>query len=200
MKSRFYFVILLFSLIYTLGSLELGVSGGFSSFRYLEVSKNLKEDLYTINSRYIGLRAKKRLYGLYFIGDLSLQMPYEVYLEDLYGKDSTNYLEGMFYYGINTQIGVLYPIVESRVNLSVGLLFNMDHFYFKDLEINPGDEFYFSSLGNGVQIDFNIPISKVRIGILSSFSVNYIPLHRRGDEYKWSNNFRVGPYFSVDLP
>lgn len=200
MRSRFYFYIFLL-VMFKLNSLEIGLVGGFSTFRYLEVSENLKEDLYTINSGYIGLRGEKSILDNFMlIANTTLQMPHEVYLEDLYGKDSNNYLDGMFYYGLNNQVGISYQLIKSRVELSLGVLFNMDFFYFKDLEEDSGKQYYFSSLGNGVEVDFSIPISNINIGILSSFNINYIPLHSRGDEFKWANNFRIGPYFSIELP
>lgn len=199
MRSRF-FILLSFIFVSSLGAREIAVEAGISRFKYLEVSENLKEDLYKINSALVGFRYKEKGSVGDVVGSINLQMPYEVFIEDLYGEDSRNYLEGTTYYGLNIQLGTLYPIIEKKINLSAGLLFNYDYFYFKDNYNNVGKEFRFSVLGYAVEIDIDYPINeKFKVGLTNAFIVNCAMLHRRGEEFKWSYNMSLGTYVSYSF-
>lgn len=199
MRSRI-LILLSFVFISSMGAKEIAVEAGISRFKYLEVSENLKEDLYKINSGIVGLRYKDRISVVDLVVSLNAQLPYEVFLEDLYGEDSRNYLEGTSYFGLNFQAGALYPVVESKVHVSAGLLFNFDHFYFKDTYNDPNGEYVFSVFGNAIEIDLSYPINYgYKVGVTSSFAGNYLMLHERGDEFKWSYNMIFGAYVSYSM-
>lgn len=200
MRNKVYLIILFFISIKGLFSIDLSVHGGYSTFNYTEISENLKEDRYTINSAFVGAKVKKSLSKVEILAGASFHRPYEILFKDLYGDDPANYLMGMYFYGLNCQVGALYPVLNRRVKFSVGALFNFDFFYFRDQQNNIGAEYYYSVLGNGLVLDLSYNVNKwLLIGLNSSFNINYLPIHQRGEEFKWSNNFIIGPYLSLVL-
>ncbi len=193
-------VFISFSLI-NISALDLGVEGGISTFNYCELSENLKEDLYTFNSGIAGIKAKQKLSKFELVGFIGAQLPFEALFTDLYGQDTTNYLISFFYFGINSKIGLYYPIIDKGVKLSVGIFINYDFFYLKNMSFDLfGDEVIFSVLGNGIELDFEIPMTnKLTLGLSGSFSLNYLPLYERGGSLKWSNNINIGGYCTYNI-
>lgn len=197
MKNRIGLIVFLLLASVQLFSFEMGLSGGISKFSYIEISENKKEDLYEIDSFLVGITMNQRVSIIEFYSSVLAQLPYKVSLTDLYGTSPKNYLEGQFYYGLNFQAGVLFPIIESFVIFKAGAVFNLDYFYFKDESINVGNETVFSVLGNGIILDLSYPVNDhFSFGINSSYNINYLPLYSRGGEFKWSSNLKFGAYIS----
>lgn len=185
-----------FTTFYTVSALEVSLCGGMSKFTYVEISENLKEDMYEIDSFLVGAGVNQKISIFEMFTTVKAQLPYNVAFKDLYGTDSKNYLEGQFYYGLNLQAGVMYPIIDNKFRVKAGVLFNYDFFYFKDEAINIGTETVFSVLGNGIKLDLSYNLNnKYTFGANGSFDLNYLPLHKRGDEFKWSTNLAFGLYF-----
>ncbi len=199
MKRFYIFTVLLLvsSYIY---SLEIGLESGASFFSYAEVSENNKDDLYQINSGLIGVVASQDISFVDVLLSVKAQLPYELTFTDAFGTDDFNYLEGLYYYGLNSQLGVSYPIINNKMNLSVGLLFNHDYFYFEDQSKTSDNVYVFSVIGNAIRLNFAAPItSKLEVGINGAGAVNYLPVGDRAGQLKWSYNILVNAFLMYKI-
>ncbi len=196
MINRIILVFFVSTIFYTVSALEVSLSAGMSKFTYVEISENLKEDMYEVDSFLAGVGVNQKIGIFEMFTTLKAQLPYNATFKDLYGTDSTNYLVGHFYYGLNVQAGLMYPIIDNKFRVKAGVLFNYDFFYFKDEAINIGTETIFSVLGNGIKLDLSYNLNnKYTFGATGSYDLNYLPLHKRGYEFKWSTNLTFGLYF-----
>ncbi len=193
-------LLLFFLYIPSLYSLELLFEPGLSEFNYAEVGNNSKDDLYVIKSLTLGLKAQQPLsvfdVGLHF----SAQLPYNLVFKDVFGEDPANYLGDLFYYGLNGKASLSYPVSFSWCTLSPGLAISWDYFYFRDAYDIQGAEFIYSVVGNSILLGLDIPVNKLfSFGFKSAYSINYFPLHERGEAFKWSYNIESSLFFSLNL-
>lgn len=179
--------------VISIEAVDMGVATGISHFRYAEVGKNTKDDLYIMNSALIGLSVKNRMKIFDLKGSISAQLPYSFTLTDAFGTDEANYLEILFFWGINSNVSLGYRFLNNdKIKSGVGIFLNWDFFYFHDLPLDSGDEYIFSVLGSGFELSSTFSVKKfLDIEINAGYTFNFLPLHNRGTSFKWSDNILV---------
>ncbi len=186
----FLFIILLFGIKGF--SLDLEIIGGLSNILYAEDSENNKEDLYEFKSGLVGLSLSQDLGKIVLIGRFQAQLPYMSTFTDALGSDDYNYLYSMFYWGINSRIGVAYPLSISQFNISIGAVINHDYIYLENQLTVSDSPHIFSLLGNGILVKALYAINNtVSIGSEIIGVINYLSFGNSGGVLKWSNNVLI---------
>lgn len=189
-----YFLLLLSSLLF---SFDIGLEAGTSSFNYLELGINNKEDLYNISSSLIGITVRNSFSNFDSKISLKTQVPYNLKFKDALGSDDFNYLETLIYFGGNLQLTLLYPLTS---NIYWGPLINYDFFYFEDYVIGRDDIYIYSILGAGVNLEYLYKFNKyLSFNVSGSFSYNFLALGSRVGDLKWSNNLNIGTGFLISF-
>ncbi|MGL1891106.1 MAG: hypothetical protein OCD02_05730 [Spirochaetaceae bacterium] len=200
MNLKVLFLIFVFFLSLGINSLEVGIEGGYSYFEYAEVGPNNKDDLYSIKSGLVGLFIKKDIFDLELITSIKAQLPFDLIFTDALGTDETNYLDSLYYYGLNAQLGFLCPIKLNNLIISPGILLNYDYFYFKESLSEPYTEYSFSILGIGGELNLYLPLEQnIYLGIKSSGVLNLLPLNERSGDLLWSYNILTTLFISFIL-
>lgn len=174
-------------------ALDLGFTIGGSHFRYAEEGEDSKDDLFTFNSVVIGLNLNKQFGDFYTQGEVSAQLPYELTFTDALGTDDYDYLDDMFYYGLNTNISLGYWFLDSSdLAISIAFLLNFDYFYLQDMIIDYGTEYFFSVLGAGAELNLSLPLNDfLSLKVSGSYIFNFLPLYDRDADFMWSDNILV---------
>jgi hypothetical protein len=191
----------LFLSIITMNAVDFGFKVGHSSFRYAEVGENSKDDLYSLDSVTLGLSGAVPLSFLDIKGTISAQLPYDFTFADAFGKDEKNYLDDLFYFGLNTNLSFGYQFLNSRnVDLSIAILLSYDYFYFQDQVIEPGSEFLYSILGAGSELTAEFPLREnIHFELNGAYIFNFLPLYDRGCDFMWSDNIIISASIVLEL-
>ncbi|QEN04965.1 hypothetical protein EW093_09675 [Thiospirochaeta perfilievii] len=191
MGSRVVYLLILLLFTTSIFSIDLGLSGGFSRLSYVEVGINNKEDEYIFNSLLGGLEINSTLNSFIVNTSVSVQVPYDLQFNDALGRDEFNYLSGLFFFGGNVNLGLLYPfIINSTTDLQIGPVLSYDIIFLRDNVIGYSDEYLFSVLGSGLEFKFIKNLSDcLDLSINLDWVINFLPINSRSGEYKWSYNF-----------
>ncbi|MBN2618404.1 MAG: hypothetical protein JXR64_08875 [Spirochaetales bacterium] len=192
MKLKFAYLLMFFLVSIIITAVEIGLDSGFSSYRYAEKSVNNKDDLYTINSFVVGLDVSNyisdRIKVSFFLGP---QIPLSLYFQDAFGVDRDNYLFDLIFFGGNSRLGCEYNLINYKnIEFNAGLFIGYDVFYFKDGTVLNGDEYWFSTIGSGTNLQLISHIKdhlSLELNIVGS--LNYINLPVRNGSLLWSNLF-----------
>lgn len=174
-------------------AIDLGLTIGGSHFRYVEEGEDSKDDLFTFNSVDIGLNYSMLLGRFYAQVEVSAQLPYELTFRDALGTDDYNYLDDMFYFGLNSNLSIAYQFLDTDdVDLYIALLLNFDYFYMQDMVIVYGTEYIFSILGTGSELTVELPLNdSLYLDISGAYIFNFLPLYDRDADFMWSDNILV---------